>query len=147
MDPSVFSHLSKLQPRWLSCLRFAIAPWPVTVWYLVSIICFAYGLPNPNQAGVKTAQMFLRRTPRCDRSTTLLQALHELSQFCGGSSRIPVDYATMTMPALVTLNTNIEDLNKVISRSQIQNSKEGQSVSLWCLRNNISRFPLSAKTT
>lgn len=68
------------------------------------------------------------RTLRFDRSTTLLQALHEVSQVCGGSSPIPVDYTTMTLPALVTLDSNIQDLNKVISRSQIQNSKEGQSV-------------------
>lgn len=51
----------------------------------------------------------------------------------------------MMMRALVTLNMNKQDLDKVISRSQNQNSKEGQSVSLrW---NYISRFPLSAKTT
>lgn len=61
------------------------------------------------------------------------------------SHPIPVDYTTMMMRALVTLNMNKQDLDKVISRSQNQNSKEGQSVSLrW---NYISRFPLSAKTT
>lgn len=53
---------------------------------------------------------------------------------------------TMTMPALVTLHTNKQDLNKVISRSQNQNSKEGQSV-FGVFGIKISRFPLSAKTT
>lgn len=41
---------------------------------------------------------------------------------------VPVDYTTMTMPALVTLNTNKQDLNKVISRRS-KSELKGRSVS------------------
>jgi len=103
-------------------------PQPLALWLPLSITCFnvvsVQNEPNANQAGVKTVTY-----SRGDRSTTLLQALYEVSQVCGGSSPIPVDHTSaLTMPVVVTLSTNTQDLNKVISRSQIENSKEGQSV-------------------
>lgn len=76
-------------------------------------------LYDPKPSGVKTAKYsWGEHHFFCDRSTTPLQAWCEVSQVCGGSSPIPVDYTTTTMPALVTLNVNKQALNKVISRSQ-----------------------------
>lgn len=119
----------------MSLVQDIITPWPLLLWFPLSIICLhivsVQNVPNANRAGVKTV--------KCSPGEhhfffSLKQRHHTASSPMWGfrSVVVPVPSQsttiTMTMPALVTLNTNKQDLNKVISRSQNQNSKEGQSV-------------------
>lgn len=107
----------------------------------LSVICLHM---DSNRAGVKYSfremSLFLTEAPHCFKPNM---------RFCR-SVAVPVpSQSTTQRRRRSTLNMNKQDLNKVISRSQNQNSKEGQSVSQsvslgW---NYISRFPLSAKTT
>lgn len=89
---------------------------------------------NPNRAGVKTAKyssgerhfffffLVLTQAPPCSEPNVRFHRSAVVPV------PVPVDYTTMTMPALVTLNTNKQDLNKVISRRS-KSELKGRSVS------------------